>query len=74
MNPSYVEAFANRGTAYAIAGSLDSAIADYTSALSLNPNLSGVYDNRARVEEAKSDQVRAANNFQKSKLLTVVHN
>ena len=38
INPKYVEAYNNRGTAKCLLGQFESAIKDYNSSLALNPN------------------------------------
>jgi len=65
-----VEAYYNRGTAYAELGEYDRAIEDYNKAIELNPDLAEAYNNRgiayAKLGEhdrAREDMLRAGNLF-----------
>jgi tetratricopeptide (TPR) repeat protein len=50
LTPRYqAAAYASRGTAYAKTGALDQALADFTAALNIEPNLADAYYNRGKV-------------------------
>ena len=45
-DPAYAEAYTNRGAAYYRKGEIDKAIADYTTAIKMNPEQGKVYKKR----------------------------
>jgi CHAT domain-containing protein/tetratricopeptide (TPR) repeat protein len=59
-------AYNNRGAAYNYKGHLDAAIADYTAALSLNPEYASAYNNRGNAYAAKGDLAAAAADYRRS--------
>ena len=55
----YATVYYNRGNAYLGNGDLDRALADYTQALALNPNLAAAYHSRAMAWAAMKDYDQA---------------
>ena len=47
MNPNYAESYNNRGAAYSAKGENERAIADFTKALGIAPQVAKTYHNRA---------------------------
>jgi tetratricopeptide (TPR) repeat protein len=59
LDPKRVDAFANRGAAYANKGDYDRAIADYNEAIRLYPNVASTFNNRGIAYANKGDYDRA---------------
>src|SRR5215469_13126474 len=53
LNPSYANAFSNRGNTYATKGQYDRAIEDYNEAIRLNPKHADAFYNRGTAHNAK---------------------
>ena len=58
LNPSYSEAFVNRGLAYAHQREHERAIADFTMAIRLDPRNAAAYTNRGVAYTAKGERER----------------
>ena len=69
QNPSYAEAYVNRGIAHARQGKSDLAIADFNQALELNPNYAKAYYDRALAFSLKKDYGQAWENVHKAQAL-----
>ena len=52
-------AYYNRGLAYVIGGDVESAVADYSKAIAINPNYAPAYDSRGRAYASKGDYIHA---------------
>ena len=59
LNPSFAEAYNNRGTVYSLKGDYPHAIVDISKAIELNPNFADAYSNRGLFHSLKGDYVRA---------------
>ena len=59
LNPSFAEAYNNRGTVYSQKGDYRHAIVDISKAIELNPNFADAYSNRGLFHSLKGDYVRA---------------
>ena len=53
--PKDATAYHNRAAAFALAGNIDNAIADYTKTIEIAPDNASAYDNRARAYASKGD-------------------
>ena len=69
LNPDYVMAYNNRGTARAATGDLDGAIEDYDKAIDLNPDYAIAYNNRGLARHNKGDLDGAIADFDKAIVL-----
>ncbi|MBR1277592.1 tetratricopeptide repeat protein [Bradyrhizobium sp. AUGA SZCCT0283] len=58
-DPTYANAYYNRGNAYSNKGDTDRAIADYTAAIRLDPTYANAYYNRGNAYSNKGDTDRA---------------
>ena len=65
LKPEYVEAYANRGNAYAEKGYFESAIQDYTKAIDLKPEFAEVYDKRGNAYAEKGYFEEAIEDYNK---------
>ena len=63
-------AYSNRGAAYADLGEYQQAIADYTSAIELDPNLAMAYFNRGVAYKVLAEKAEAIADFEKVITLT----
>ena len=67
INPSYAEAYYNRGLAYAQGkGQFDKAISDWNKAIELNPSYAEAYNNRGNAYQAKGQYDRAISDYTKA--------
>jgi tetratricopeptide (TPR) repeat protein len=66
LNPNFVEAFNNRGSAYYEKGNLDGALRDYEEGIRLRPNDGVLLNNRATVRERKGELAAAIDDYTKS--------
>ncbi len=55
LNPSYEDAYVNRGNIYRKLGNYQGAIADYTQAIQLNPSFTYLYNSRGNIREKLKD-------------------
>jgi len=65
-------AYTARGTSYERKGEFDKAIADYTTGISINPNIYYPYYNRALAYKKKGEFDKAASDFRKA--ITLINN
>ena len=66
LNPSYAEAYSNRGNAKDALGQHQAALADYDAALRLNPNFAAAYYNRGNAERALGQYQAALTDYDKA--------
>ena len=66
-SPNDATAYHNRAVAYALAGDIDSAIADYTKVIQIAPDNPSAYDSRGRAYASKGDYTHAVNDVTKAK-------
>ena len=66
LNRNYVEAYANRGSAYSDKGENDKALADYNKAIEINPRFAGLYSNRGGLYCAMGDYDKAISDCNKA--------
>jgi tetratricopeptide (TPR) repeat protein len=66
QTPVPAETHFKRGVEYAVADDYDNAIAEYTQAIKLNPNISRVYHNRGNAYERKHDYYNAIADYTQS--------
>ncbi len=59
INPSYAEAYHERGLAYDAKGEYDRAISDYNKAIEINPSYEKAYNHRRLATNAKGNNDRA---------------
>jgi tetratricopeptide (TPR) repeat protein len=71
-DPNDAAAYHNRGEAYALAGNLERAIADYTKTIEIKPDTAAAYDSRGRAYAAKGDYTRAVADVTKATELAAV--
>ena len=62
----YAIAYSNRGAARSAQGDNEGAIADYTRAIEINPQLANAYANRGVVRNALGDKAGAIVDFQRA--------
>eukprot|EP01114_Cavostelium_apophysatum_P012936 TRINITY_DN3022_c0_g1_i3.p1 TRINITY_DN3022_c0_g1~~TRINITY_DN3022_c0_g1_i3.p1 ORF type:complete len:752 (-),score=181.03 TRINITY_DN3022_c0_g1_i3:565-2820(-) len=58
-NPQIVAAYLGKGTAHALMGDLDSAVADFSAAITLNPSLVDAWKRRGQTRAAKGNDTEA---------------
>ncbi len=63
LKPDLVEAYNNRGNAYALKGEIDIAIQDYNKAIDLNPEYANTYNNRGVAYSAKGEDDQAIQDY-----------
>ena len=63
LNPSYVQAYLDRGIAYSNKGDYDSAIQDFSQTIKLTPLNAIAYGNRGVAYSSKGDYDRAIEDF-----------
>lgn len=63
LNPTYFQAYNNRGNIFEKKGSLDQAISDYTKALVINPGYAQAYLNRAAAYAARGEADKAISDY-----------
>jgi Flp pilus assembly protein TadD len=66
LDPSYMEAYNDRGVAYYDLGNLEQAKQDYNKAIELNPNYAPAYNNRALVYGDLNDLEQAIRDYNKA--------
>ena len=66
FNPKYAAGYVNRGNGYARKKQYDRAIADFSQAIKLNPELWQYFYNRGKVYSEKRDYDRAITDFTQS--------
>ena len=59
LNPRYIDAYNNRGTAYGRTGNYEKAIEDYDNMIALDPKSSAAYNNRG-ISHAKKEEYNLA--------------
>jgi tetratricopeptide (TPR) repeat protein len=66
INPQYVDAYNNRGMAYAAKGNYDQAISDFNKTIEINPVYVDAYNNRGNVYYSKGRYDRAILDYTKA--------
>ena len=66
LNPNFVEAYSNRGVAFAYKKDYDKAILDYSKAIELNPEYAKAYSNRGNAFAYKKDYDKAISDYNKA--------
>ncbi len=66
LDPNFVQAYNNRGSAYINKGQYDRAIEDYSKAIALDPNYAEAYNNRGLTYALSGNMGRAISDFQKA--------
>lgn len=73
LNPSYFQAYNNRGLAYSHKGDLEKAIADYDEAIRLNPSEAVAYNNRGLALKVNGNLADATADFNEAHRLNLEH-
>lgn len=73
IDPSYVDAYNNRGIAYYNIGEYDKAISDFSQALRVNPNYADLYNNRGVVYGKMGEYDKAMSDFNQTLRLNPKH-
>ena len=73
MNPSFLNSYINRGTAFFLSGRPDKAIADFDRVIALDPSNFQAYYNRGQIFQKMGRLDKAARDLSIAKALRPLH-